>query len=75
MRRRLIITLLALGTIGGYASGFASMHCRAQWKRNAFERHVASLCVDAAARRADAERAAAPSAPAAAPTNVAEPTR
>lgn len=77
MRRRLIITLLALGTIGGYASGFASMHCRAQWKRNAFERHVASLCVDAAARKAgaDAERAAAPPPPAAAPTDFAEPTR
>ncbi len=25
MRRRLLIALLALGTVGGYASGFASM--------------------------------------------------
>lgn len=74
MRRRLIIALLALGTIGGYASGFASLRCRAQWKRDAFERHVASLCVDAAAARkvsADAERAAAPPAP----TSVAQPAR
>ena len=26
MRRRLIIALLALGTVGGYAAGFAHMH-------------------------------------------------
>ncbi len=36
MRRRILITLLALGTVGGYASGFASMkyrssHCRRAW--------------------------------------------
>jgi hypothetical protein len=34
MRRRILITLLALGTVGGYASGFASLkhrssHCHA----------------------------------------------
>ncbi len=32
MRRRILIALLALGTVGGYASGFASLkyrsHCR-----------------------------------------------
>ena len=48
MRRRLIIALLALGTIGGYGMGFASMRCRAQHRRAAFERHVAEVCVDAA---------------------------
>lgn len=26
MRRRIVIALLALGTIGGYAAGFAHMH-------------------------------------------------
>lgn len=37
MRRRLLIVLLALGTFGGYASGFASVarhrrHCQAgEW--------------------------------------------
>jgi hypothetical protein len=36
MRRRILITLLALGTVGGYASGFASLkyrssHCRRAW--------------------------------------------
>jgi hypothetical protein len=35
MRRRILIALLALGTVGGYASGFASLkyrsHCRRAW--------------------------------------------
>ena len=35
MRRRIVIALLALGTVGGYASGFASLrygsHCRHGW--------------------------------------------
>jgi hypothetical protein len=35
MRRRIVIALLALGTVGGYASGFASLryrsHCRSGW--------------------------------------------
>ncbi len=26
MRRHIVIALLALGTIGGYAAGFASLH-------------------------------------------------
>jgi hypothetical protein len=37
MRRRLLIALLALGTVGGYASGFASMARRARchsWSRH-----------------------------------------
>ena len=48
MRRRLLIALLALGTVGGYGMGFASMRCRAHSRRAAFEQHVAKLCVDAA---------------------------
>ena len=35
MRRRIVIALLALGTVGGYASGFASLRyrssCRHAW--------------------------------------------
>ena len=36
MRRHILITLLALGTVGGYASGFASLKhrsspCRRAW--------------------------------------------
>lgn len=53
MKRPLLIALLTLGTVGGFAHGFASLrhhhHRRAQ-----FERHVAQVCVEAA-RRADAE--------------------
>lgn len=58
MRRKALIVLLALGTVGGYASGFMSMkHCNSQ-RRAAFEEHVAKVCVDAA-RKEDASQAAA----------------
>jgi hypothetical protein len=56
MRRKLLIGLLAFGTVAGFGSGFFSMAhggCRSgQSRREAFERHVAAVCVDAA-RRAD----------------------
>jgi hypothetical protein len=60
MRRKLAIALLALGTIGGYASGFAALRCNAASRRAAFQQHVAALCVNAAreADAASAERAA-----------------
>ena len=48
MRRRIAIVLLAIGTVGGYASGFASLsHCRAH-RRAAWEHHMAQVCVEAA---------------------------
>jgi hypothetical protein len=47
-RHRLLVVLLALGTVGGYASGFASLSCRAHARRAAFERHVAHVCAEAA---------------------------
>jgi hypothetical protein len=54
MRRRIAIVLLALGTVGGYASGFASLrHCRSA-HRAAWEHHVAKVCVDAAEGKAAA---------------------
>jgi len=44
MRRRFVIALLALGTVGGYASGFASLryrsHCRHAW----MEQRADSTC-------------------------------
>ncbi|WP_437319519.1 hypothetical protein [Sorangium sp. So ce385] len=66
MRRQITITLLVLGTVFGYASGFSALRCRAEARRDAFQRHVASLCVDAA-REAERSswRTAAPSRPAA----------
>ena len=48
MRRRILIALFALGTLGGYGAGIAGMSCRAHARRAAFERHVAHLCADAA---------------------------
>jgi hypothetical protein len=48
MKRKILIGVLALGTLAGYGMGFKSMRCRAEHRRDAFERHVASVCVDAA---------------------------
>lgn len=42
------MVLLGLGAIGGYASGFAHMHACQRHHRDAFERHVADVCVNAA---------------------------
>jgi hypothetical protein len=48
MKRRILIALLALGTIGGFVSGFCSLRHHHQGRRAAFERHDASVCVEAA---------------------------
>lgn len=66
MRRKITIALLALGTVGGFASGLSSMRCRAEARRAAFERHVASLCVDAAREAGPRFRSVAAAGPAAA---------
>ena len=63
MRRKALIVLLALGTVGGYASGFASMRWCHQQRRASFEQHVAQVCVDAA-RQSDAAAARAQAQPA-----------
>jgi hypothetical protein len=54
MKRRLLIALLALGTLGGYGAGVASMRCHRQARRDAWERHVARVCIDAARSSKDA---------------------
>ena len=48
MKRRMLMVLLAVGTVGGYASGFAQMHACHRGREAAFERHVASVCLNAA---------------------------
>lgn len=50
MRYRMRVTLLALGTVFGFASGFASLACHHHRhdRRAAFEQHVSRLCADAA---------------------------
>ena len=62
MRRKALIVLLALGTIGGYASGFMSMKGCQNQRRAAFEEHVAKVCVDAARKEDGAAAAARPQA-------------
>lgn len=60
MKRTLLIVLLSLGAVAGFASGFARLyfgypvwghHGYGPWgeRRAAFERHVATLCTEAAA--------------------------
>lgn len=56
MKRQIVIGLLAAGTVLGYAGGFASMRCHGKWRREAFERRVAAVCVEAA-RDADRQSA------------------
>ncbi len=51
MRRKLLIAVLAFGTVAGYASGFRSMrHCQygGRDRNTSFEQHVARICADAA---------------------------
>ncbi len=48
MKRRILMVLLAVGAVGGYAEGFAHMHTCHHDRRSAFERHVAEVCIDAA---------------------------
>ena len=48
MRKRVLIVLLALGMVGGYASGFAHMRGCHRERQAAFERHVADVCLNAA---------------------------
>ncbi|MBI5517638.1 MAG: hypothetical protein HY909_27960 [Deltaproteobacteria bacterium] len=60
MRRRILIVLLSLGVVGGFGSGIAHLaHCRGHHRarREAFERHVAQVCTQAAL---DATRRGAP---------------
>jgi hypothetical protein len=49
MRRSIGITVLALGTVLGYGSAIYGMRYH-RCHRDAFERHVADVCVDAANR-------------------------
>jgi len=59
MKRPLLIALLTLGTVGGFAHGFASLRHH-HHRRARFERHVAQVCVEAARRADAADRGQAP---------------
>lgn len=58
IRRKILIAVLGLGTVLGYAGGFASMRGCGRHRRETFEQRVARVCVEAA-------RKAPPPAPAA----------
>lgn len=49
MRRKILVVLLALGAVLGFAS--AARHAMPH-RREAFERHIADVCTDAALRAA-----------------------
>lgn len=53
MKRKIVIALLALGTLVGFGSGFARMHHGRHGRHDRFMDQVAERCVDAA-RRLDA---------------------
>jgi hypothetical protein len=52
LRRRVLAAILAIGTIAGFACGFGSLHRRERQRMYDFERHVATVCTDAAQRAA-----------------------
>jgi hypothetical protein len=58
MRRNVKILVLGLGVVLGYGSGFAGL-CAHRHRREAFEQHVARVCVEAA-RNPNAAPAPAP---------------
>ena len=57
IKRKLLIGLLAVGTVAGFGLEIARFRCHDGGRRAAFERHVADVCVDAARRAPGAERA------------------
>jgi len=73
MRRPILIALFALGTIGGYTSGFHHLKYGGsdfRWSdhRTAYEQHVAEVCTRAAL---DAQARTAPTTPQAVPVQAA----
>jgi hypothetical protein len=59
IRRKLMIALLCAGTIVGYGSAFASARRHMEARHDAYERHVAQVCVEAARHPAAAAAPAA----------------
>lgn len=57
MKRKILIAVLALGTIGGYGFGIARLVRVRADHRGRFERHVERVCERGARRALSAERA------------------
>ncbi len=54
IKRAFLVVLFSIGTVGGFAHGFAHLgHCMAshhEARRDAFEAHVADVCTRSAER-------------------------
>lgn len=50
MRRKVLLVVLALGTVAGYASAIGA-HRHHRWQRQAWKQEVADVCVAAAQRQ------------------------
>lgn len=50
MRQRALIFVLALGAVAGFASGLYGCHYHRLERHQAFEEHIADVCVRAAER-------------------------
>jgi hypothetical protein len=50
MRRKALILVLALGAIAGFASGLYGCHYHGVERHQAFEDHIADVCMRAAQR-------------------------
>jgi hypothetical protein len=48
MKRPIVLALLAVGIVAGYASGLAHLNAYRDARRATFERHVAEVCLNAA---------------------------
>jgi hypothetical protein len=58
MRHKVVIVVLAMGAIAGFASGLYGCHYHRVAQRQAFEDHIADVCTRAAERsRTQASRA------------------
>lgn len=47
MKRKLLIVALSLGTVGGFASGFASLRCHRHHRYAHFKHEVTQICAEA----------------------------
>ncbi len=56
MKRKLLIVALALGTVGGFSAGFASLACRHRHHRHSLEQKVTDICTTAVKNARRAER-------------------
>lgn len=47
MKRKLLIVALAMGTVGGFASGLASLRCHRHHRYAHFKKEVTEICAEA----------------------------